>query len=153
MAVEKGEVVCRAHNVSAHFGREPFDSWHKKGFDRHIVQTGRKRDQNLPDTPTLYELMDQYKTPELSRRAVQVILAGGEFGRPLVATPGTPPERLNILREAFAKSMKDPELLAEAKKSKMDVDPSTAEELETLIKDAMSQPKEVNERVRKLLGN
>ena len=89
--------------------------------------------------------MDQYKTPELSRRAVQVILAGGEFGRPLVATPGTPPERLNILREAFAKSMKDPELLAEAKKSKMDVDPSTAEELEALIKEAMSQPKEVNE--------
>ena len=60
--------------------------------------------------------MDQYKTPELSRRAVQVILAGGEFGRPLVVTPGTPPERLNIPREAFAKSMKDPELLAEAKK-------------------------------------
>ena len=68
-------------------------------------------------------------------------------------TAGTPPERLNILREAFAKSMKDPELLAEAKKSRMDVDPSTAEELEALIKEAMSQPKEVNERVKKLLGN
>ena len=80
-------------------------------------------------------------------------MAGGEFGRPLVVTPGTPPERLNILREAFAKSMKDPELLAEAKKSRMDVDPSTAEELEALIKEAMSQPKEVNERVKKLLGN
>jgi hypothetical protein len=35
----------------------------------------------------------------------------------------------------------------------MDVDPATAEELETLIKEAMNQPKEVNERVRKLLGN
>ena len=151
MAVEKGEVVCRAHNVSADFGREPFDSWHKKGFDRHIVQTGRKRDPNLPDTPTLYELMDQYKTPELSRRAVQVILAGGEFGRPLVVTPGTPPERLNILREAFAKSMKDPELLAEAKKSRMDVDPSTAEELEALIKD---EPTQRSKREgEKLLGN
>jgi tripartite-type tricarboxylate transporter receptor subunit TctC len=53
MAVEKGEVVCHAHNISAHFGREPFDSWHKKGFDRHIVQTGRKRDPNLRETPTL----------------------------------------------------------------------------------------------------
>jgi hypothetical protein len=49
--------------------------------------------------------------------------------------------------------MKDPELLAEAKKSRMDVDPSTAEELEALIKEAMSQPREVNERVKKLLGN
>lgn len=153
MAVEKGEVVCRAHNVSAHFGREPFDSWHKKGFDRHIVQTGRKRDRNLPDTPTLYELMDQYKTPDLSRRAAQVILAGGELGRPVAATPGIPVERLNILREAFAKSMKDPELLAEAKKSKMDVDPSTAEELQSLIREVMEQPREVNERVKKFLGN
>jgi tripartite-type tricarboxylate transporter receptor subunit TctC len=153
MAVEKGEVVCRAHNISAHFGREPFDSWHKKGFDRHIVQTGRKRDPNLRETPTLYELMDQYKTNELSRRAAQVILAGGEFGRPVVATPGVPVERLNILREAFAKSMKDPELLADAKKSKMDVDPSTAEELQALVKEVMEQPREVIERVRKFLGN
>src|SRR5262249_4822365 len=87
-------------------------------------------------------------TPELSRRAVQDILAGGEFGRPLVVTPGTPPERLNILREAFAKSMKEPELLVGSKKSKMDLVTSTGEELEALIKEAMSQRKEVNERVR-----
>jgi tripartite-type tricarboxylate transporter receptor subunit TctC len=152
MAVEKGEVVCRAHNISAHFGREPFDSWHKKGFDRHIVQTGRKRDPNLRETPTLYELMDQYKTNELSRRAAQVILAGGEFGRPLLATPGVPVERLNILRAAFAKSMKDPELLADAKKGRMEVEPSTAEELQALVKEVMEQPREVSERVRKFLA-
>jgi tripartite-type tricarboxylate transporter receptor subunit TctC len=153
MAVEKGEVVCRAHNVSAHFGREPFTSWHKKSFDRHLVQTGRKRDVNLPDTPTLHELMDEYRSPELSRRAAQVILAGGEFGRPMLATPGTPPERLTVLREAYAKALKDPELLAEAKHAKMDVDPSTADELQGLVREVMNQPKEVMEKVRKLLGN
>jgi tripartite-type tricarboxylate transporter receptor subunit TctC len=153
MAVEKGEVVCRAHNVSAHFGREPFDTWHGKNFDRHLVQSGRKRDRNLPDTPTMYELMDQYRTPELSRRAAQVILAGGEFGRPLLATPGTPPERLALLRTAYGKTMQDPELLAEAKKARMDVDPSSAEELQSLLKEVMNQPKEVIDRVKKLLGN
>ena len=153
LAVEKGEVVCRAHNVSAHFGREPFNSWHNKGFDRHIVQTGRKRDPQLPDTPTIYELMDQYKAPDLSRRAAQIILAGGEFGRPVLATPGTPPDRVNVLREAFAKALKDPELLAEAKKGRMDVDPSTGEELQALLKEVMDQPKEVIQRVKKILGN
>jgi tripartite-type tricarboxylate transporter receptor subunit TctC len=153
MAVEKGEVVCRAHNISAHFGREPFNSWHQKNFDRHLVQSARKRDRNLPDTPTMYELMDEYKTPDLSRRAAQVILAGGEFGRPMLVTPGTPPERLRILREAYAKALKDPELLAEAKNSKMDVDPSTAEELQSLLKEVMNQPKEVIDKVKKLLGN
>ncbi|MBI4487989.1 MAG: hypothetical protein HY694_02800, partial [Deltaproteobacteria bacterium] len=153
LAVEKGEVVCRAHNISAHFGREPFNSWHKKDFDRHIVQTGRKRDSRLADTPTIYELFDEYKTPDLSRRVAQVMLVGGEFGRPMLATPGTPPERTKILREAYAKALKDPELLAEAKKGKMEVDPSTGEELEELVKKVMDQPKEVIERVRKLLGN
>lgn len=153
LAVEKGEVVCRAHNISAHFGREPFNSWHKKDFDRHIVQTGRKRDSRLADTPTIYELFDEYRTPDLSRRVAQVMLVGGEFGRPMLATPGTPPERTKILREAYAKALKDPELLAEAKKGKMEVDPSTGEELEELVKKVMDQPKEVIERVRKLLGN
>ena len=153
LAVEKGEVICRSLNVSAHFGREPFNSWHKKGFDRHIVQTGRKRDPQLPDTPTIYEIMDQYKAPELSRRAAQVILAGGEFGRPIQVAPGTPPERVNVLREGFARALKDPELLAEAKKGRMDVDPSTGEELQALVKEVMDQPKEVIERVKKILGN
>ena len=153
LAVEKGEVICRAHNTSAHFGREPFNSWHKKGFDRHIVQTGRKRDPQLPDTPTIYELMDQFKTPDLNRRAAQVLFAGGEFGRPILATPGIPPDRVNALREAFAKTLKDPELLAEAKKWKMNVDPSSGEELHALVKEVMEQPKEVVERVKKILGN
>jgi len=153
LAVEKGEVICRGHNVSAHFGREPFNNWHKKGFDRHIIQTARKRDPQLSDTPTIYELMDQHKTNDLSRRAARVILAGGEFGRPMLASPATPLDRVNVLREGFAKALKDPELLAEATKGRMDVDPSTGEELQALVKEVMDQPKEVIQRVRKILGN
>ena len=153
LAVERGEVVCRAHNVSAHFGREPFESWHKKNFDRHLVQSGRKRDSRLPDTPTIYQLMDQFKTPEPIRRAAQVILTGGEFGRPVLVAPGVPPDRVNALREAFARALKDPELLAEAKKSRMDIDPSTGEELQAMIKEVMDQPKDVIERAKKILGN
>jgi hypothetical protein len=44
-------------------------------------------------------------------------------------TPGTPADRVKMLREAYVQSIRDPELLAEAKKSRMDVDPSTGEEL------------------------
>lgn len=153
LAVEKGEVICRGHNVSAHFGREPFNNWHKKGFDRHMIQTARKRDPELLDTPTVYELMDQHKTNDLSRRAARVILAGGEFGRPMVTSPSTPLDRVNVLREGFAKALKDPELLAEAKKGRMDVDPSTGEELQALVKEVMDQPKDVIQRVKKILGN
>lgn len=153
LAVEKGEVVCRAHNVSAHFGREPFNSWHKKDFDRHIVQTGRKRDPRLTDVPTIYELFDEYKTSDISRRVAQVMLTGGELGRPMLATPGSPPERITILREGYIKALKDPELLAEAEKGKMEVDPTPGSELEELIKNVMDQPKEVMDRVKKMLKN
>jgi tripartite-type tricarboxylate transporter receptor subunit TctC len=152
LAVEKGEVVCRGMSIDPYFGREPFLSWGKKGFVRLLLQTGSKRDPRAPDVPTIYELMDQNKTPDINRRVVRVILAGAEFGSPLFAAPGTPPERVKILREAHAKSMKDSELVAEAKKGKMDMDPSTGEELQDLTKEVMAQPPEVVERARKITG-
>ena len=153
LAVEKGEVVCRAHSTSAHFGREPFDTWHKKNFDRHIVQAARKRDSRAGDVPTTHEIFDQYKVPANSRRFAQVVLAAGDFGRPMMVTPGTPPERVKILREGFVKTLNDPELLAEAKKARMDVEPTSGEELETLVKEIFDAPAEVLERVKKMLAN
>ena len=152
IAVERGEVVCRGMSIDPYFGREPFISWGKKGFVRLLVQTAKTRDPRAPDVPTIYELMDQYKTPDISRRVVRVMLAGAEFGSPLFAAPGTPAERIKILREAHAKSMKDPELIAEAKKGRMDMDPSTGEDLQELTKEVMSQPPEVIERAKKLSG-
>jgi tripartite-type tricarboxylate transporter receptor subunit TctC len=153
IAVEKGEVVCRAHNISAHFGREPFNTWHKKNFDRHMVQTGKKRDPRMSDVPTLNELFEHYKTPDVTRRVAQVMLAGGELGRPLLVTPGTPAERIKTLRAAYSQALKDPELLREAEKGKMDVDPTSGEELEAFINKVLDQPKEVLARVRKMLKN
>ncbi|HMA80391.1 MAG TPA: hypothetical protein VKR81_05855, partial [Candidatus Binatia bacterium] len=93
------------------------------------------------------------KVPESSRRVAQVILAAESFGRPIFSGPGTPPERLNLLRRAFDQAMKDPELLAETQKQKMDVDPETGEELEKLAKQVLQQPPDVIARVKKLLGN
>jgi tripartite-type tricarboxylate transporter receptor subunit TctC len=153
LAVEKGEVVCRAHSMSAHFGREPFDTWHKRGFDRHIVQTSRKKDSRANDAPTLNELFEQYKVPANSRRLTQVLLAAGDFGRPMMVTPGTPADRVKILRDAYVKTLSDPEMLEEAKKGRMDVDPATGEELETLVKEIFDSPPEVVERVKKILAN
>lgn len=151
LAVEKGEVVCRAHSTSAHFGREPFDSWHKKNFDRHIVQTAKKRDSRAADVPTLQEVFDQHKVPANSRRFAQVVLAAGDFGRPIMVTPGTPSERVKILRDAVVKTLNDPDVRAEAKKGRMDIDATSGEELESLAKDIFDSPPDVLERVKKML--
>ncbi|MGH7843919.1 MAG: Bug family tripartite tricarboxylate transporter substrate binding protein [Candidatus Binatia bacterium] len=152
LAVEKGEIVCAGMTLYAHFGREPFGTWHQKGFDRHLVQTGRKRDPRAAEVPTLYELMDKYKTSGTSRRVIQVLFAGDEYGHPMMAPPDTPVERLKLLRNAYTKALKDPELLADAKKSKMELDPSTGEEQEAMMKDVINQPAEVIQKVKKLLA-
>jgi tripartite-type tricarboxylate transporter receptor subunit TctC len=152
LAVERGEIQCRGNTILPHFGREPFDSWHKKGFDRHLIQTGRKREATVPEAPTIYELMEQYKTTDTNRRIANVLLGGAEFGRFMLVAPGTPSDRVKILREAYAKSMKDPDLIAEAKKGRMDMDPATGEELQALVQEIMDQPPDVIERMKKILS-
>ena len=152
LAVERGEVQCRAFTITAYFAREPFISWRKRGFVRVLFQTGLKRDARVKDAPTIYELMDKYKTPDNVRRLAKVVLASGDFGRPIVAPPGVPADRVKMLREAFNKSVNDPALLAEAEKRQLEMDPGTGEELESLAKDVMSAPPDAVERMKKLLG-
>ena len=82
----------------------------------------------------------------------KVILASGEFGRPLVTPPGVPAERLKILRDAFNKSLNDPAIKSDAEKRRLELDPGTGEELEALAKEVMAAPPDVVERVQKLLG-
>ena len=153
LAMERGEVVCRATRITVHFSREPFLSWEKKGFDRHLLQAGKKRDARLPDVPTIYELMDKYKASEVSRSVTQVFLAGDDLGRPMVAPPGVVAERVKLLRDAYARALKDPDLLAEVDKARLDMEPSTGAEIQTIIKNLMNQKPEVIERVKKLLEN
>jgi tripartite-type tricarboxylate transporter receptor subunit TctC len=152
LAVERGEVQCRAFTIAAFFAREPFHTWRKKGFVRVLMQTGKKRDANLPDAPSLHELMQQYNTPDASRRLADVILASNETGRPIVGTPGIPADRLKILRDAFIKALNDPELLDDAKKKKLELDPVSGEDLQALANEIVAQPSEVVERMKKLLG-
>ena len=152
LAVEKGEIHCRAMTIESFMAREPFHTWRKNNFVRSLAQSGRKRDARLADTPTIYELMDQYKASEQSRRVATVILAGGVFGRPLVGPPGIPPEQIKSLRAGMAGALKDPELKVEAEKRNYELDPVSGDEMQRLAKEVMSQPPAVLERMKKVLG-
>ena len=116
------------------------------------MQTGRTRDPRIPDAPTLQELMDEHKTPESGRRLVPLVMAGSDFGRPVIAPPGVAADKIKILREAFIKTMRDPELLAEAKRKNFDIAPTPGEELEALAKEVVTQPPEVIERLKNLMS-
>ena len=118
-----------------------------------IIQTGAKRDARLKDLPTIYELMNRYKTNEAGRSLAKVILASGDFGRPIVAAPGIPADRLKMLRDTFKQTLSDPAFLAEAERRKLEIDPTWFDEMESLAKDVMSTPPDVVARMKKLLGD
>lgn len=153
IAVERGEVQCRAFTVQVFFGREPFNTWRSKNQVRVLVQGGKKRDPRLPDTPLFSDLMEQYKTPDLDRRMVSVMLGSGEFGSaPMFAAPGTPPELTKLLRAGYAKAIASPELIADAKKQGLEPELIHGEEIEALAKEVMTQPAEVIGLMKKVMG-
>jgi tripartite-type tricarboxylate transporter receptor subunit TctC len=153
LAVERGEVQCRAFTVQVFFGREPFNTWRSKNLVRVLVYGGKSRHPRLPDTPLLGELMDQYKTSEVNRRLVTVMLGSGEFGSaPMFAAPGTAPELMKILRDGYAKALTSPELIAEAKKQGLEAELIHGNEMEGLAKEVLNQPPEVIVLMKKVMG-
>jgi tripartite-type tricarboxylate transporter receptor subunit TctC len=152
LAVEKNEVQCRGTTISAFFGREPGKSWAKNGYVRFLVQTGDNRNHRLRDTPTIWELMEQEKAAEAKKRLARVVLGPGAFGRPILATPAIPAERVKILRDAYSKMLKDPEFVAEANKRQWELNPVSGEKLEALAKEVIHQSPDIVERMKKVLG-
>jgi tripartite-type tricarboxylate transporter receptor subunit TctC len=151
IAVERGELHCRAFDIGSFVGREPTRTWFKTGYVKSLIQTGKKRDARLGDVPTLYELMEKQKTPDALRRVAAVVLSSGGFGRPMVAPPGLPLDVARTIREAYAKMLKDPEFIAAAKKRRYDLEPVSWEEMQSLAREVTSQPPEVMERVKRIM--
>ena len=153
IAVERGEVQCRAFTIQVFYGREPFNTWRSKNQVRVLVYGGKKRDPRIPDTPLISELLDHYKSSDLHRRLVTVMLGSGEFGAaPMFAAPGTAPELIKILRAGYAKSLTSPELIAEAKKQGLEPDLIDGDEMEALAKEVLNQPPEVISLMKRVMG-
>ena len=152
LAVEKNEIHCRGATINAFFGREPGRTWAKNGFVRFLVQTGDKRNRRLADIPTIWELMDQEKASDTNKRLARVVLGPGAFGRPILATPGIPADRVKLLRGAYTRMLKDPEFLTEANKRQWEINPVSGEKLEALAKEVVHQPPDIIEQMKKVMG-
>ncbi len=152
LGVERGEIHCRAFTIEAFFGREPYHTWRKNNFVHHIFQTSNKRDARLPQTPTLLELMDKYKTSPSGRGLATVLVGADGMGRPMFGPPAMPADRLQMLRDAYAKTMEDETFRAEVKRRNYEFDPVGGEELQGLSKELTSQPPEVVQQLKKILS-
>ncbi len=128
LAAERGEVAgfCTGWESFKATWRDALES----GDAVIVVQAVHKPNRELASVP----LAIAYTKSDEARKLIQLgIHDAGAMARPYTLPPGTPRERVQILRKAFEQTMKDSELLAEAKKSKLDIDPLSGEALEKII--------------------
>lgn len=116
-----------------------------------LLQAGLAKDPGIPaDVPLVTEMTAGSKA---DTDALRLFLARTALGRPFVAPPGLPAERAATLRTAFDATMRDPAFRAEATKLKLDVEPISGDEIARTIAEIYSTPRDVVQRVSKILGH
>src|SRR5262245_50009815 len=148
IAMERGEVLGRGSNSWASWKSTKPD-WLTEKKIIILAQVGLTRDPELKDVPLLLELV----TDERDRKLMTFISAETAISRALVTTPGVPAERVAALRRAFDATMKDPQFLAEAEKSKMDIQPMTGEDAQVIADSIANTPAEVVNYAKDVLGD
>jgi tripartite-type tricarboxylate transporter receptor subunit TctC len=118
--------------------------WLRDGKINVLVQTGMKKDAAHPEVPLA---LDFAKT-EADRQLLELVFAPQTFARPFAAPPGLQKARVATLRRAFADTMHDPEFLADAKKSKLEIDLVPGEEIDAILARIYKTPRPVVERAK-----
>jgi tripartite-type tricarboxylate transporter receptor subunit TctC len=100
-----------------------------------VIQIVAKPFSDLPNVPLAINLATTDEARQLIRAGVQ---NSGAFARPLAVPPGTPADRVEMLRKALADTLKDPAFVAEADKANLAIDPATGEEMTELVKEVFA---------------
>jgi tripartite-type tricarboxylate transporter receptor subunit TctC len=128
LAAEAGEVAggCWQWESIKSIWRQGLDS----GNVAVVLQVNPKVHPELPKVPNAIDFAP-------NENSKQILKFGGHdpaaITRPYAVAPGTPKDRVQLLRKAFVETMKDPEFLADAKKSRLDTDPLTGEAIEKIV--------------------
>jgi tripartite-type tricarboxylate transporter receptor subunit TctC len=146
LAMDRGEIQARDGTYASIVSTYP--EWLEHDKLVFFAQNGIKRDPALPNVPLLIELA---KTEE-ERRLLTLIASPAPLGQPYLAPPGVAPNRVAALRKAFAESMKDKGLIAEAAKLKVDIDLVSGDEVAKIVKDTVETPSNVVEKARAVMG-
>ncbi len=129
LAFNSGELqgVCNAW--------ESFKStWRNELDARDLIIVLQNVARPHPELPKVPLVINFAKTDEARKLIRALVHSVGPTARPYVLPPGTPKERVEMLRKAFMDSMKDPEFLAEATKAKLDINPLDGAELEKMLR-------------------
>ena len=145
LAMERGEVEGICESFDSIVTRRP--DWIEKQKVHVLFQGGAEPNPRLQRVPFILDLAANAD----EKQALEFLYASQGIGRPFVAPPGLPPERLKMLRDAFDATMKDPDFLREAKTQMFDIEPEDGAHLEALIRNIYATPKPVVARVAELI--
>lgn len=147
LALERGEVTGRCgwswSSINAVRGE-----WLRDKKINLLVMSGMTRN---PEVPASVPLSIDLAQGQREKDILELVLAPQEMARPILGPPEVPADRLKILREAFMKTMKDPEFLSEAKKLKIDIDPVSGEDIDKIVASLMAKPKDVVEAAQEAI--
>jgi len=144
LALEKGEVqgIC---GLAWQTLQSSAPAWIANDDLNVLLQMGLVKDKDLPDVPLALDLLSNPEDQAFFRLTVLT----GEFGRPFVAPPGVPVDRVEALRTALLETVRDPAFLADASKANMPVDPLDGAQIQALLNEAYSAPQPMRDRVAK----
>jgi tripartite-type tricarboxylate transporter receptor subunit TctC len=145
LAIERGEVEGICESLDSVKARRA--DWLSERKVSVLLQGGTAPHPELKGVPFVPDLARN----DDERKILEFVYAGQGVGRPFVAPPGLPPERLQMLRDAFAATMKDPEFIADARRGRLELDPEDGAHLQALIERIYATPKPIVERVGKLI--
>ena len=145
LAMERGEVQGICESLDSVKNRRP--DWIPNGTISILFQGGIKPNPELKNVPFVVDLAQR---PE-DKQAIEFLYAGQGIGRPYIAPPGLSADRMKMVQDAFAATMKDPDFIAETNNYHLALDPSDGEQLEALVKKTYATPKPVIDRIAKLI--
>jgi len=146
LAYNSGEVqgVCNAWESF----RATWPNELKSGDLTIVLQTTAKPHPELPNVP----LSINYAKTDEARKLIQALVHSvGPAARPYVLPPGTPKDRVQILRRAFMDTMKDPDFIADATKAKLDLNPLDGAELERNVREVFNLDPALLPRAKEIL--
>jgi tripartite-type tricarboxylate transporter receptor subunit TctC len=147
LAMERGEVQGRCG-----WSWSSLQSTHKDWVTQKkvvvLIQLALSKHPDLPDVPLVTDLA---KTDE-QRQILKLIFARQVMGRPFLAPPGLPAERVQVLRQAFLDTMKDKEFLAEAETAQLEINPVTGPAIEKLVKEIYQTPADIAAKAAAVLN-
>jgi len=146
MAMERGEVMGRCG-----WSWSSVLATHKRWADDKsiniLMQLALNKHPDLPDVPLIMD----FAKGEDQQQMFKLIFARQVMGRPYLAPPGVPADRADALRKAFMDTMRDPEFLAEAEKSQLEITPVAGPEVEKLVNDLYQTPKALADKAAEFI--